>query len=291
MVDFLVHIHVFYEEMWQELKEHLTCLNSHSSEIWITVPNGSMIQEPHLLQDFPGAHILHVDNRGYDIAPFVEVLKRVDLSQFRYCIKLHTKRDMPAPAHVGCVDVSGSKWRHLLLSFLKKDNLARTLQAFENDEKLGMVGHHALICKKEPSDSRAWAQSLQWLRFQTNGGIPRPPKFVAGSMFICRAPLMAKYREILADAAFETPSREHPSTISHAAERLLGHIITAAGYDIRDAYTPASSKLFFRTKTAILYPLYQFLRFCYQKKHTRKGYTIIKICKVPVYRSRKTKIS
>lgn len=291
MVDFLVHIHVFYEEMWQELKEHLTCLNSHSSEIWITVPNGSMIQEPHILQDFPGAHILHVDNRGYDIAPFVEVLKRVDLSQFRYCIKLHTKRDMPAPAHVGCVDVSGSKWRRLMLSFLKKDNLARTLQAFENDEKLGMVGHHALICKKEPEDRCAWNQSRQWIQMLTPSPAPHTPKFIAGSMFICRAPLMAKYREILADAAFETPSREHPSTISHAAERLLGHIITAAGYDIRDAYTPASSKLFFRTKTAILYPLYQFLRFCYQKKHTRKGYTIIKICKVPVYRSRKTKIS
>lgn len=286
MVDFLVHIHVFYEEMWQELKEHLTCLNSHSSEIWITVPNGSMIQESHILQDFPGAHILHVDNRGYDIAPFVEVLKRVDLSQFRYCIKLHTKRDMPAPAHVGCVDVSGSKWRHLLLSFLKKDNLALTLQAFDRNEKLGMVGHHALICSKEPEDYRAWAQSRQWIQMLTPCPAPHTSKFIAGSMFICRAPLMAKYRDILADTEFEVPSREHPSTISHAAERLLGHIITAAGYTIRDAYTSTSAKLFFRLKTAIRYPLYLLLRFCYQKKLTRKGYTIIKICKIPVYRSR-----
>lgn len=287
MVDFLVHIHLFYAEMWQELKEHLTCLNSHSSEIWITVPNGSMIQEPHILQDCPGAHILHVDNRGYDIAPFVEVLKRVDLSQFRYCIKLHTKRDMPAPAHVGCVDVSGSKWRHLLLSFLKKDNLALTLQAFDHNEKLGMVGHHALICSKEPDDAQAWEQSKQWIRIHAAGNEPRSLNFVAGSMFICRAGLLVPFRDILADAEFEIPSREHPSTISHAAERLLGHIITAAGYDIRDAYTSPSAKFAFWCKTALLC----FMQFCYRKKHTKKGYTIIKICKVPVYRSRKTKIS
>lgn len=282
MVDFLVHIHVFYEEMWQELKEHLTCLSSHSREIWITLPNGIVMPEAQLLQDCPEAHILHIDNRGYDIYPFVEVLKHVDLSQFRYCIKLHTKRDMPTPAHVGSVDVSGSKWRHLMLSFLKKDNLARTLQAFDHDEKLGMVGHHALICKKEPDDAQAWEQSKQWIRAHAAGAELHSLKFVAGSMFICRAGLLVPFRDILADAEFEIPSREHPSTISHAAERLLGHVISAAGYDIRDAYTSPSAKLIVWYKTA----LHCFLRFCYQKKHTRKGYTIIKICKIPVYRSR-----
>lgn len=287
MVDFLVHIHVYYAEMWQELKEHLTCLSSHSCDIWITLPKGHTSTEEQILQDLPDAHILYVDNRGYDISPFVEILKHVDLSQFRYCIKLHTKRDMPTPAHVGSVDVSGSKWRHLMLSFLKKDNLARTLQAFEHDEKLGMVGHHALICKKEPSDSHAWTQSLQWLRPRTNGSLPRPPKFVAGSMFICRAPLLTAFRDILANVEFEIPSREHPSTISHAAERLLGHIVTSAGYEIRDVYSPPSAKLLFRINNFCLYILYLLLRFLYQKKRTRKGYTIIKICKIPVFVSRK----
>lgn len=291
MKDFLVHIHLFYTEMWSELMEHLSPLSDYSSEVWITLQEKDFGLSSQILRDYPNTKILFVENIGYDIAPFLEVLKRVDLTQFRYCIKLHTKRDMPYPAHLGIIDVSGSKWRNFMLSFLKKNNLAITLQAFSQDEKLGMVGHHALICKKEPEDHNAWEQSRQWIQRGTTPLSPHTPKFIAGSMFICRASLMEKYREILADAEFESPSREHPSTISHAAERLLGHIVTASGYDIRDVYTPPSSKLVFWLKTAALYPLYRLLRFCYQKKRTRKGYTIIKICKIPVWRSKETDLS
>lgn len=288
MKDFLVHIHLFYAEIWQELEEALSSLSDYSSEVWITIQENNIGLSSQILRNYPNARILCVENLGYDIAPFVEVLKRVDLTQFRYCIKLHTKRDMPYPAHLGIVDVSGSKWRNYMLSFLKKENLALTLKAFEADTTLGMAGHHAIIRSTEPSDSQAWKQSQQWVHTHISSPAPRAPKFIAGSMFICRAPLLVKYREILADTEFESPSREHPSTVSHAAERLLGHIITAAGYDIRDTYTPPLAKLFFRLKTAALYPLYLLLRFCYQKKHTQKGYTIIKICKIPVYRAKKS---
>ena len=291
MKDFLVHIHLFYAEIWSEIIEYITPLSDYSSELWITLQEKDIGLKTQILQNYPHAKILCVGNRGYDIAPFVEVLKRVDLSQFRYCIKLHTKRDMPYPAHLGIVDVSGNKWRNYMLSFLKKDNLARTLQAFEHDEKLGMVGHHALICKKEPEDREAWVQSQRWIQMHSPSPAPHTPKFIAGSMFICRAQLMEEYRNILADKEFEIPSREAPSTISHAAERLLGHVVTAAGCDIRDAYTPSPAKLAFWLKTAALYPLYKLLRFCYQKKRTRKGYTIIKICKIPVWRAKETELS
>lgn len=273
--------------MWQELKEHLSCLSAYTCDIWVTLPTGTSSQEHRILSDLPNAHILHVLNRGYDISPFEEVLKRVNLAQYRYCIKLHTKRDMMPPAHIGIVDVSGAKWRNYLLSFMAKDNLARILQAFQYEPALGMVGHHALICKKEPSDSQAWAQSCQWLRIPARPTALPPLKFIAGSMFICRAELLTNFRDTLANVEFEIPSREHPSTLSHAAERFLGHSVTASGFAIRDVYSPGSAKLLFRIKTLSQYALFAIRRFLYQKKSTRKGTTIIKICKIPVFFSHK----
>ena len=286
MVNILVHVHVFYPNMWEEIKEYLKALTNVNLDIWITVPEQNADMKEQILCDFPGGHFLTVDNRGYDIAPFVEVLKRVELAQYHYCIKLHTKRDMPIPAHVGKVDVSGNKWRDLLLAFLKKKNNERILKAFESTPQLGMVGHHALICSKEPNDNQAWSQSLRWIQERFSDSSLISPSFIAGSMFICRAPLMSAFRDILSDTEFERPSREHPSTISHAAERLLGHIITASGHVIRDVFTPPTAKRLLGLKTVFLYSLHLLLRFCYQKKYTKKGYTIIKICKIPVYRSR-----
>lgn len=116
---------------------------------------------------------------------------------------------------------------------------------------------------------------------------PAPLKFIAGSMFICRAELLTNFRDTLANVEFEIPSREHPSTLSHAAERLLGHSVTASGFAIRDVYSPGSAKLLFRIKTLSQYALFAIRRFLYQKKSTRKGTTIIKICKIPVFFSHK----
>lgn len=286
--NFLIHAHIYYAEMWEELKQHLNNVSEYSRDIWVTVLKDQKELEEQVLRDFPSAHIVQVSNVGYDIGPFVEVLKRVNLNDYHFCIKIHSKRNLQPPAHVGLTDVSGSKWRDYLLSFLKPENFRKCIEAFEKKPKLGMVGHYAIHCEKEPADERAWAQSEQWL---TDCGLLTPEKqvrlsYIAGSMFMCRAHLLTPVKEILSKVEFEVPSREHPSTVSHCAERLLGHAISAAGYRIQDVYTRRKSKLYIKVKAIIGYCCHQFLRFIYQKKHTKKGFTIIKICKIPVWHGR-----
>lgn len=282
---FLIHVHVFYTEMWAALSELLRNTNNHSREIWITLGEDKAFLEHEIKQDFPDARILYVENRGYDIGPFVEVLKQVDVCNYQYCIKLHTKRDIAEQSRIGYIDVSGAKWRQYLLSFMQKNNFEKVLQAFSNNPKLGMVGHHALCCKKEYTDKHAWEQSRKWLceyGLLSNNAAAKL-SYIAGSMFMCRAALLTPVKEILSKMEFEIPSRDNPSTISHWAERLMGHAITAAGYELADTYTCRQSR--FHTCASSLLKFFRFLiiRFFYQKKITRHGKTVIKICKVPVY--------
>lgn len=283
-VEFLVHAHVYYAEMWPELSRCLQVISSYPRELWVTLPQQQTDIAQCIKADFPDAHILYVRNVGYDIYPFTEVLQRVELSHYRFCIKIHTKRNLLTQTHVGATDVSGSLWREYLLSFLSPEHFRKCLAAFDRNEKLGMVGHHSLICQEEPADVAAWQQSVQWLaQFgMLSGEMPDGLSFVAGSMFMCRAHLLQPVKMILQDKEFEVPSHENPSTLSHCAERLLGHVVGAAGYSIQDVYTKRESRLYLELRSRCIYGVQRMLRFIYHKKITRSRHLLIKFCKIPV---------
>ena len=287
---FLVHIHVFYASMWPELRDYLKSLDGYTSDIWVTMLDNNEELRKRVTQDLPEAHVLIVDNKGYDIGPFVEVLKQVNLNDYEFCIKIHSKRDLQVTTHVGLTDVSGNKWREYLLSFLKPNNFQKCVHAFNEVPQLGMVGHHAILCKQEPADIPAWNKSVGWLReyglLSSNQNIEL--SYIAGSMFMCRAHLLAPVKNILSNVEFEVPSREHPSTVSHYAERLLGHSIGAAGYKIQDVFTKRRSLMAQKLTSYCAYTAHSILRFFYQRKLTASNACIIKICKIPVYHKQKT---
>lgn len=278
--------------MWKELKNYLQVLSGYSCDLWITVPNENQKLATEILQSFPHANLLKVANVGYDISPFIEVLKRVDITSYQFCVKIHSKRDLLQPAFIGLTDVSGAKWREYLLSFLKVENFSKCIKAFEQNKRLGMVGHHSLICKKEPADMKAWNHSKRWLvdYGMLSAKQTRKLAYIAGSMFMCRAHLLSPVKEILQNVEFERPSREKPSTISHVAERMLGHSITGAGYIIQDVYTPWKIITYNKTKNITLFIYNLIARFLYQKKETNRGHQMVKICKIPVYYKKLTKI-
>ena len=273
----LVHIHVYYTEQWADLYARLSRLPEIDFDLWVTYCAAGSAFAEQVVADAPAAHVLEVANVGYDIAPFMEVLKRVKLEDYSYCIKLHSKRSMPAGSLLGAYDVGGGVWRELLLSFLAPPNFCRCLETFIADETLGMVGHHALIWRREPDDKVAWRQAVQLLE---STDLPyRNSAFVAGSMFMCRAVLLKPLVSILGTAEFEPANRESPTSLAHAAERLLGFVITSQGYSVMDVYTPACDRFLLWMKGLGRH----LQRFVYQRKVTRKGKLIIKICRIPVY--------
>lgn len=283
MKPILIHVHVFYEEMWPALACRLKNLMIKPHSLWVSLPVNGKLTESHIREEFPDAEVVSVENRGYDIAPFVEVLRRVTLSDYSYCVKLHTKRDIVGLhyPHVGRTEVGGSKWREYLLSFIEPENWERCLLRLESDPGLGMVGSHALICRNGEDDNRAWTESLSWLR--EFGFEVESPAFVAGSMFVCRAELLKLVLTVLENREFEIPSREAPSTVSHTAERVLGHAMGAQGYRVEDVYTPEKVRRRVHFRNSTLRILWAVYRFFYQRKVSRSGKLIVKVCKIPVF--------
>lgn len=279
----LIHAHVYYVDMWSQIRAFLDQEALCHAELWVTYVGNQEQLKKEVLQFAPTAHVLQVPNKGYDIAPFVEVCKQARLENFDYCIKIHTKQDMEprmflsSDPSLGWIDLTGSKWRDKLLLFLQTQNLTACLKAFKNNKRLGMVAFKELIFTNEPADKNAWNWGIELL--QEAGLKLKSPAFVAGSMFMCRAALLQPAINLLSEKQFEQPSREIACSISHAAERFLGFCISAQGYSIEDVFTTTEEL----RKLSIHKKLKPLLRFFYQHKKNNNGRNIIKICKIPVF--------
>ena len=108
-------------------------------------------------------------------------------------------------------------------------------------------------------------------------------------MFIVRAHLMQKIKDLgLTIDPFPVPDAEHKENLAHELEIALGTSVVAQGYKVEDAFTP-SAKLKAGAERCYLTMRRKTRKFFFQKKKTKSGRTIIKVCKIPVYSSRKKK--
>lgn len=278
----LVHLHIFYTEQWPELRQALQAIPAdHPWDLWVTMVEEHPDTAREIRSFKPQAHIEIVANRGYDTAAFLEVLRRVELSRYRYCMKLHTKRTVPATHYRHSFrspfNLGGGAWRRYLMCFATPEHLPQCLHALEHGT--GMVGDHRLIRRNiTKNDKVAIAGARDLLR---RLHLPDAKvEWVAGTMFICRAELLAPLQQLqVRTEDFPPPDADHSVNLAHVVEALLGGVITAQGQRIEDAYTPAYQR-FLRRLAAYAGMVGRFLLFT---KRTRKNRLLIKVCKIPVF--------
>ena len=127
MKPILAVCHVYYPEMWAELKDCLRSIEG-AYDLYVTAPEQNAGLEPDVKAFKADAHFEVVENKGYDVAPFIHVLKQVDLDKYGLLVKLHTKRDI-RKGYANFRDLDGSLWRDHLLSFIRtKEVFAKYLK-------------------------------------------------------------------------------------------------------------------------------------------------------------------
>ncbi len=276
----LVHLHLYYTDMLPEMLKLLRALDGRDYDLFVTVVNDDKVLNESLRAFKKDVQVIQVANRGYDLAPFLTVLQSVNLSDYDYLIKLHTKRNLPKPAYLPYGSFKNAEWRDCLTGFMKnKQAIDNSLSLLEQHSEIGMLSHWKLIVKAGKEDREANRRADEIM--QKMGCSLKDRKFVAGTMFICRAGLMKpllKLNYTVDD--FDEPAPNHAGgTLAHAMERVLGWLVYAQNLQI------ASYKTFgIKQKLQVL--LFKSRRFLYRKHTNTKGVTRIKICKIPVYTHR-----
>ncbi len=275
----LVHLHLFYQDMLPEMLGLLRNLEDYDYDLFATVCKASHETLDNLRRFKPEVTIIDVENRGYDVAPFVKVLQLADLKQYDYIIKLHSKQTLKHRAWLKNTSFKGDGWRKALVGFMSsKEQLRKTLALFRNPD-VGMVSHYNLITEAGREDvvaNKRAEKLLAEMGLQTN-----EHKFVGGTMFIARAYLFKPLKEYPCKMEdFEPYSKDvHGGTLAHAYERLFGYVVTAQQKEIVSYEAETRAVKIWHVVRRVLLAIG---RTILQIKINRKNKLIIKFLKLPI---------
>lgn len=267
--------------MWNELK---SCLDN------ITLPYDLYVttveQNRNLLDDVKNfkadAKFEVVENRGYDVWPFIKVLQNINLNDYEFIIKLHTKRN------TGRTNVNGylftnDEWRKSLLRFLdSKERFKKCLDGFSKDLSLGMITSFDCI-QPMKKFRKVFKYSKKYFSNYILG--LSDYNFAAGTMFMAKASIFVPIQKMKISAdMFEVPDKDHSLQFAHVLERVLGEAVAFANLEIKDVISNDIERQ--KTKHFQGFEI-KILGFSLLKlKKTAKGKFLIKICKIPVFSKR-----
>ena len=204
------------------------------TQLHITMVERNPTLEKEILASFPDARIHVLENRGYDIAPFIHIINNVNLDDFDFIVKLHTKRNIRDYFHhVNYHWVYGKRWRKMLLAFVSSaQTLSKTLSLFQTDPTIGMIGNGDCWIDYEHFGMQ-WNASfiepeLKRLNIQT-----RERGFLSGTMFICRAEIFKPSQHQIDFFSFPTLI-DHNTSLAHAYEMMFGILVYETGYRFSD---------------------------------------------------------
>lgn len=272
-----VHLHLYYENMWDDICRYLSNLQGYDYDLFVTLVVANASLSAKIKQFKPQADIRVVENRGYDVGAFINFLHQIDLSDYDYILKLHTKnKQQGLDTLINHRYLSREQWFKLLWNAVlgSKKQVGRNLRALRHPN-IGMIGSRYLITstlKNHPKVEKGVYDVMQ------NLGFSRPTNitFIPGTMFWVKAETLKIIKDNFVISDFEpTDGTVKDGTLAHVLERVLGCAVVAQGWQIRgyDYWQDFEKRFSFKP----------FLRFCYQKKYTRHHKMLIKVLKLPIY--------
>lgn len=232
----LVHLHIYYRDQTDYFIGKLSNICGCEWDLYVTMTELNSETESKLLSFKPDAHIMKVENRGYDVWPFIRVLKYVDLDKYDYILKLHTKNRSDASSRINGLSLDNYKWRDELVDPLLKSKkiFLKLLDNFDRYPEVGLMCSHLLY--KHISNGLKEDMSKLDNELKRLGLNVKDKKFCAGTMFIARsAPYKLFQNDGLIDIGLfsDIPHSHSIGSMAHVYERILTMVVNAAGYKVK----------------------------------------------------------
>ncbi len=230
-------LHVFYHDLWAEFKPYLEkILEDKNVHLFVTFTNN--------IEDYPddklnglvklATKVYYVENRGYDIAPFLRVFQDIRDNGYNTITKLHTKKSL----HEGWDPEWGNNWRKdLYKPLIGHAKLFQfNIEQLQSPE-IGMIGSKKYFYndEKDQKHKELLASPLLLLTQLLKQQVPWSGGFISGTMFMIKTELLVKLFENVTDLwdlipYFPEGTAKH--SISHAFERMFGYWVKSQNQEI-----------------------------------------------------------
>ena len=226
----LVHLHLYYLDQLDYMLKKLKNINSCDWDLFVTMTKQDEKAIQKLKEFKSDVHIVQVEDKGFDIWPFLQVLNLVDLENYDDILKIHTKKYRKKKDFYG----RGNAWRNYLIDALlgSRKQFQKNIHLMQMDKSVGLIGSRATLATMgcfEKDDSILFDEMCQ------SHGIPvSQGRFIAGTMFLVRAKCFQRIK----DMNFKSEDFNHiqqtsgRTTTAHTLERLLSRIVEVEGYKI-----------------------------------------------------------
>ena len=238
----LVHLHIYYYDQVNYFLEKLANVTGVDWDLFITEAqhNRDIENAFSSLEIIP--HYLETGNIGYDIWPFIAVIKSVNTEDYDLVMKLHTKNKRDTEARINGFSLKYHRWRNELVDSLlrSKAHFFKLLNMFKLDNRLGLVCSDWLYVKRSNNrreDLSMLQNEIKRLGFRYTGNY-----FCAGTMFIARICLFRFLQsDKISSSLFEGEARTGTSGLSssmaHVYERILSMVPFEYSYTVKTIVT------------------------------------------------------
>ena len=257
----LVHLHVYYHDQVVYFIEKMKNISGCEWDLLVTYSEYDGRTEALIREFRPDAGFLKVENVGYDVWPFISVLKKIDFAGYDYILKLHTKNVSPTKNRINGLALKNEAWRNILVDSILADpsQFSKCLAHLEKDSRCGIVYAYELAKHRSaglPEDLSALENEAKRIGVTSLDG-----EFVSGTMFLARLDALRLIRdadinvEMFASHKSASHSKGSPA---HVYERLLSFAVCSSGYTAVkvNTYLGTSVKVFLHKLTG---PVIKFL--------------------------------
>ncbi|MHB8174349.1 MAG: rhamnan synthesis F family protein [Nitrospirota bacterium] len=224
--DTAVILHLYYTEMREEIFGYLANLDE-GFDLFVSIPQDADFPDEKIIEKHKHSYIYRCPNRGRDVAPFLKILSIIYPLNYKYVLKIHTKRS----AHYQ----NGNIWRQdLYCNLAGSRELVRDIkQILDSHANVGIFAPQGHVVPH----TFYWEQNAENVRKLTHmAGLPYENEkfqFVAGTMFWFRP---AAFRPIIklniTTRDFEPEHGQTDGTFAHAVERFFGLLMRHQGLHI-----------------------------------------------------------
>ncbi len=232
----LVHLHIYYRDQTDYFIGKLSNICGCEWDLYVTMTDLDETTVGKIRHFKEDTRFIVTENVGYDIWPFIKVIKAVNLDDYDYILKLHTKNRNETVNLINGLGLKDYQWRDNLVDPLlkKKKSFLKCLEYFRKYPDIGLICSHLQYKKISgglTEDLTALDNELKRLGLNV-----KDKKFCAGTMFIARsAPYKLFQNDGLIDIGLfsDIPHSHSIGSMAHVYERILTMVVNAAGYKVK----------------------------------------------------------
>jgi len=255
MKHILIHLHLYYLDQADYFIRKLSNISGCRWDLYVTMAERDADTERKFTEFKPGTEFIITGNIGYDIWPFILVIKSVSLDKYDYIVKLHSKGRSIIKAHG--IKLHGYGWRNALVDSLlgSRKKFLDDMDAF-SDQDIGIVSCDLLWLKAvEWNKEDSWMLDKELSRI---GMTVTDRHFCVGSIFMARAWIYRFLQEsdITADMFPDNPKSHSGGSMAHVYERIISMAPSAYGYKAWTA-SPSRSMSAYLKINRLISPLFR----------------------------------